>query len=105
MAEQIRAALDDEETETVARVPVRYLLILVKNPAKHLFGNADPRVFDLDGEIVTTAATSDKDTPRFRVLDRVSDQVVKDAAEKFRVRKNLASTGHDLKPEAFSVGF
>ena len=96
MTEQIRAALDDVETEAIAGVPVCYLLILVEDPAEHLFGNADPRVLDLDGEIFTTSATADKDSPCFRVLDRVSDQVVKDTAEKFRVRNNLAPTGYYL---------
>ena len=70
--EQIGAALHNEETEAVTVVPVCYLLILVEDPAEHLFGNADPRVLDLDGEIFTPSTAADKDSSRFRVLDRVS---------------------------------
>src|ERR1051326_9109541 len=104
MAEQIRGALDNEETETVAGAPVRDLLILVEDPAKHFFGNADPRVLDLEGEVAASATAADKDSPRFRVLDRVRDQIMNDAAEKFRVRNNFAATGYDLESEAFLLG-
>ena len=83
--EQIRAALHDEQAEAVTAVPGRCLLILVENPAEHLFWNADPRILHLNGEIITSSTAADEDSSRFRVLDRVSDQVVKDAAEQFWV--------------------
>jgi hypothetical protein len=93
MAEQIGAAFDNEKTETEA-VPVRNLLVLVEDAAEHLLRNADPGVHDLDREIAAPAAAADEDSSRFRIFDRVLDQVVKDAAEKFRVRNHLVPTRH-----------
>jgi hypothetical protein len=58
MAEQIRTAFDNEETEADA-VSSRNLLIFIEDWAEHLLWNTDPRVRDLDAQIVTPVATAD----------------------------------------------
>src|SRR5580700_228581 len=93
MAEQIGAAFDNEKTETEA-VPVRNLVVLVEDLAEHLLRNADPGVRDLNAEIAAPVTAADEDSSCPRVLDRVLDQIVKDAAEKVRVGNDLVPTRH-----------
>src|SRR5580658_7555607 len=83
VAEQIGAAFDNEETEADA-VPMRHLLVLVEDAAEHLLRNADPRIRDLNAEIPAPVAAADEDSSCPRVLNRVLDQIVENAAEKFR---------------------
>src|SRR5260221_6368457 len=91
MAEQIGAAFDNEEAEADA-VPMRDLVVLVEDAAEHLLRNADPRIRDLNAEIAAPVAAADEDPSCPRVLDRVLDQLVENAAETFRFGNLLVMT-------------
>jgi len=103
VAEQIGAAFDNEETEADA-VPMRNLLVLVEDAAEHLLRNADPRIRDLNAEIPAPVAAADEDSSCPRVLDRVLDQIVENAAEKFRVGNHLVPTRHHRQSQSLSLG-
>jgi hypothetical protein len=103
VAEQIGAAFDNEETEADA-VPMGNLVVLVEDAAEHPLRNADPRIRDLDREIAAPAAAADEDPSCPRVLDRVLDQIVEDAAKKFRVGNDLVPTGHHRQSQSLSLG-
>ena len=79
MAQQIRQALHDGETEAEATAALAARIVelmeLRENRMKLLFGNADAGVPDLDAQLVAAPPATEQDLAALGVFHRVREQV------------------------------
>jgi hypothetical protein len=79
VAQQVREALHDSETETEALAALaRRIVELMKfleDRLELLFGNADPGVPDLDPQLVAAPSAAEQNLARIGILHRVRQQV------------------------------